>query len=79
MKKNKQMIYHIGDKFLVNNIESKVIFINNENAWVAPTEDIIIKGVKYYTFCAFEMLNEKGIDSNGKRAKVINNKECGAI
>lgn len=73
------MKYQIGDKFVVDYIECEVIFTNCGKAWVAPLEDIRIYEDHYLKNVSFEVLDEKGRDSKGRKALVLHNKDCQAV
>lgn len=65
------MIYHIGDKFLVGDIEAKVFYINQGMAWLVPTEG--------NTHICIGRLDENGLSQNGLRAIAIMDVECQAV
>ncbi len=74
------MLYSIGDKFLVQGIECEVKYVNNKKAWVAPIEDTEFENGKKLLKCiTIEVLDEKGRDSKGNKAQVLNNSECQAV
>lgn len=65
------MIYHIGDKFLVGDVETEVFYVNQGMAWVAPSEGD--------THICLARLDENGLTQNGLRVLVISNVECQAV
>ena len=75
------MKYHIGDKFLIADIEAKVAFVSSSGkAYLVPEQD----GLEYETQktligVVFTVLDIKGVDKLGNRAIVINNSVCGAV
>lgn len=72
MKKKKTMIYHIGDKFLIDTTLYEVRYLNAGMAWLSLGEP------EWY-FLADTKLDEFGYDIKGIKAKVVHNKECGAV
>lgn len=65
------MIYHIGDKFLVGDVEVEVGVVNQGMAWVFPVEGS--------THICVGRLDENGISQNGTKAIPIMNVECMAV
>lgn len=71
------MIYSIDDKFIVQDVVCTVVHVNLGKAWVAPIESDKEAGL--YAGVAFEILNEKGLDSSGEKAVIVNNIESMAV
>lgn len=65
------MNYQLGDKFLVNEIECKIAYINNGMAWIVPLEGD--------THIVIDRLDEFGYANNKTKAIAIVNKECLAV
>lgn len=64
------MIYNIGDKFLYEGKECKVVYVNAKRAWLATLEN---------PHEAIVMIEENGKDKLGNKALTINNQECLAV
>lgn len=74
------MLYSMFDKFIVRGILCQVKYVNAGKAWVVPTENVDLgDGRTLYDFVVFDVLNEKGLDSQGNKALVVNNSESGAV
>jgi len=74
------MIFRLFDKFLVKGILCEVRLINQGKAFVAPLEDTPAdNGRSHLACCIFEILDEKGRDRTGVKAKVVSNVACGAV
>ena len=66
-KKQIDMKYAIGDRFILNEIEGFVAFIDrNNHAYLTPEEDIPDQGV--YKGLVFAVIDNKGKDCNGNKA-----------
>jgi len=73
------MLYSLKDKFLLDDILVEVRWINQGNAFVAAVEDQEVEGVRYYSSCTYEMLDEYGIDRRGNKAITVNNGPSEAV
>lgn len=75
------MLYNVGDKFVVRNVLCEVRFVNNDKAWVFPVDDEInYSAGQFYLSCmAFDVLDGKGKNKAGEKAKPVINKDCGAV
>lgn len=69
------MKFQLGDQFLVNKIECEIVYINNEQAWLAPIQD----EENEYKSCAFAIMDNKGKLRDGTRAIAIPNHLSGAV
>lgn len=71
------MKFHIGDKFLVQEVECEIQFINQDYAWLFPIEDdsakSVLKGV------ALARIDKKGRLADGTKAVPIAELPCGAV
>lgn len=65
------MIYHVGDNFLLGDVECKVAYVNQGLAWLVPAEGS--------THIVIARLDEKGVSQNGTKAIPIHNEECLAV
>lgn len=72
------MKYNLGDRFIVNNLEGRVSFVNSKgDAYLVPVKDKLeYNGEKLLMGCVFAVLNNKGLDGKGNKAQSI---KCGAI
>ncbi len=65
------MHYHVGDKFLVGDVEVQVFRVNQGMAWVSPVEGD--------THICLARLDEQGFTEHGTKAIPIMNIECMAV
>lgn len=78
------MNYHIGDRFLVEETQGRVCYINNGNAWLSPVsidqESSSFRGKPLFLGLAFAKLNSKCFMPDGTKAyPVVTPTACGAI
>ncbi len=71
--------YSVGDKFIVDGIESIVLFINKGFAWIGPTKDSVHKGLSFRKGLCFTKLDKFYRTPEGKIAISMNSYDCGAI
>jgi hypothetical protein len=75
------MMYHLGNRFVLANIECVVAFIDSRGyAHVSPVEDgDEYHGDKLYKGLVFAVLDRKGKDLHGEKAIALPSLECGAV
>ena len=72
------MIYHLGDKLIINGIECEVGYINNGNAWLFPLKDHTDIRSQYIRQClAYAMIQPDLTTLDGERATTLT--RCGAV
>ncbi len=72
--------YAIGDKFRVNDIDCEVRYINHGKAWVFPVKETHgANGRVYLTCTAYDILDDRGRDTQGIKALSLNNKKSVAV
>lgn len=75
------MRYCIGDKFVLQGIESTVRFINSSgHAYIVPDNDGEVYNNEYTAKgLVFAILDAKGKDKLGNKALTIVRQDCGAV
>lgn len=75
--------YRLGDRFLVEGIESIVLYVNHGDAWLGPIKDSALgvthKGASLRVGLVFTKLNRLYKTPEGKRAYPIDADENGAV
>lgn len=65
------MKFSLNDEFILKNVECRVVYVNNEFAWLAPIyDDETYLGEFLNPICAFTRIGPKLIDSKGNKARV---------